>query len=148
MVLTTTDKYAAQFVIDDADAPLVLQRRWNLSCVNGYPSATFHQRRVLLHILLMGPAPDGLEWDHKDRDKLNNRRDNFRLVTRQVNTRNVDLQRNNSTGITGVRKFSDTRWEAYIYVNRVQQSLGTHRTLEMARAARHAAEEQLWGVHR
>jgi len=148
MVHVTTDKYAAQFVVDDADDALVYQRRWNLNCDNGYPSASFGGRRVLLHIMLMGPAPQGLEWDHRDRDKLNNRRGNLRLVTRRINTRNAGPQHNSTTGIIGVRRYNETRWEAYIYVKRVQKSLGLHDTIEKAATARREAEDQLWNVER
>jgi len=50
---------------------------------------TFNKNRkpLYLHRLLTG-CPDGLEVDHINRDKYDNRRDNLRIVTRSLNQQN------------------------------------------------------------
>jgi len=143
MNLTSTDGHI--FQIDDADHPAVSSHRWRLNRLAGYLSTNVAGRRVLLHIFLLGHAPDGLEWDHWNRDRLDNRRGNFRAVTRAINARNSDPQRNNTSGITGVRKYDARHWEAYIYVQRKFIALGRHATIEGAAAARRAAEDHYWG---
>lgn len=51
-----------------------------------------------------GAIGTGLQVDHKDLDKSNNRIANLRPVTRQVNCRNRPLRRDSSTGINGVTR--------------------------------------------
>lgn len=49
---------------------------------------------IHIHTLVMmtyvGPRPDGMEIDHIDRNKANNRLENLRYVTRKENMANVD----------------------------------------------------------
>lgn len=51
-------------------------------------------KRIALHRLVLELEPgDGLEADHIDGDKLNNRRSNLRIATRQQNGQNVPAKR-------------------------------------------------------
>ena len=45
---------------------------------------------------------EGFDIDHIDRNGLNNRIENLRAVPHAVNMRNTSLQKNNSSGVTGV----------------------------------------------
>lgn len=56
-----------------------------------------------------GPIGKGLQVDHKDLNKMNNKIENLRPVTRQVNCRNRHLRSDSSTGINGVRRRVRTR---------------------------------------
>jgi hypothetical protein len=42
----------------------------------------------MLHRLLLGRAPDGLWWDHKNHNTLDNRRKNLRAITPSANAQN------------------------------------------------------------
>lgn len=64
---------------------------------NGYPRVSYRndegvQRTEFVHLLVIrafvGPAPEGKECDHKDRDRANPRLDNLRYVTHQENIDN------------------------------------------------------------
>jgi hypothetical protein len=92
------------FQIDDADWEIVSKKRWRID--NGYPITDIKSSNtpITLHLFLLGPAPAGLQWDHKDRNKLNNCRENLRAVTPTVQQRNKGLQKNNNTGIKGVQR--------------------------------------------
>jgi hypothetical protein len=71
--------------IDDADLPLVQALR-----LRRHPAGYAQVARAsgaLLHRILMNP-PAGLEVDHINRDRLDNRRCNLRVVTRSVNGHN------------------------------------------------------------
>lgn len=62
---------------------------------------------VMCHVIIMmlktgGPLPDGMEVDHIDRDGHNNRIDNLRIVTRQVNVGNTSVRKDSKSGIKGV----------------------------------------------
>ena len=60
-----------------------------------------HSASRLAWTLVNGQIPDGLEIDHIDRDKTNNRIDNLRLVDRAGNLRNRKFSQN-KCGATGV----------------------------------------------
>lgn len=55
-----------------------------------------------------GAIPDGMEIDHINGDSTDNRIENLRLATREVNTRNRKKFRNNTSGSAGVS--SQERW--------------------------------------
>lgn len=56
-----------------------------------------------------------LQVDHVNRDKLDNRKKNLRLVTAGQNNLNKGLQRNNTSGNKGVHYHKENkRWVAYI----------------------------------
>lgn len=66
---------------------------------------THDGKRYLIHriicVLTCGISTEDVV-DHKDGNPFNNRRDNIRVVTQEVNTRNRNMQANNSSGVTGV----------------------------------------------
>ena len=47
-----------------------------------------HMHRVILERMLGHEIPEGMECDHVNRDSLDNRRENLRLVSRSENLRN------------------------------------------------------------
>ena len=80
------------------------------------------------------------EIDHRDQDKDNNRFDNLRDVTRQVNSRNHRIQNRNKTGVTGVFYEAKRRkYRASIRVNYKTIHLGRFDSIEDAAKARAAA---------
>lgn len=57
--------------------------------------------RIRLHRFLMQP-PKGMQVDHINRNKLDNRKCNLRIVTNQQNHFNRPINKNNKSGCTGV----------------------------------------------
>lgn len=98
MILYTHD-YGIPFEISDDDFYKVCNYKWTL---NGkYIRST---TRILIHRLLTN-CPKNLEVDHIDRDPLNNKRENLRVVNRATNNKNkasYNKYRNKSTGIYGI----------------------------------------------
>lgn len=72
--------------IDAGDYATVAPHGWYLN--GGYPVARIEGRLVYLHVLLVGKAPRGYHIDHINRNKLDNRRQNLRIVTAAENIRN------------------------------------------------------------
>lgn len=65
-----------------------------------------------------GPVPEGMEVDHINRNKQDNRIENLRLATREQNRANVDAYSNNTSGTKGVYfDSSKCSWVAKIKVN-------------------------------
>jgi len=70
-------------LVDDADFDWLSRSKWHCSN-DGYAVSGV----VVMHRLIMD-APDGMEVDHIDRNKLNNRRSNLRVCTHAENMRNI-----------------------------------------------------------
>jgi len=61
--------------------------------------------------------------DHIDGDTSNDFPGNLRIVLPEINSRNMKLKNNNTSGCTGVR-LSKGKWEAFVRVNGIQIYLG------------------------
>lgn len=88
--------------------------------------------------IFYGAWPDG-EIDHINHVRDDNRIVNLRAVDRRQNAQNTSLQRNNSSGVTGVSRIKG-RWRATIYHNGKRHDLGRYDTRSEAIAKRKAAE--------
>jgi len=147
-----TSKSRIPFQIDEADHDAVSYYSWHIDSA-GYPNTDAGKRptirKIHLHLFLLGRAPEGLEIDHINRDKLDNRRANLRFVTDTVNNRNTGIPANNTSGVKGVVWHRQTRkWQAQIKIPGRHIYIGLFNSLEAATAARLAAEAKLWGSDR
>lgn len=87
-----------------------------------------------------------IDLDHRDRDKLNNRKSNLRVCTRSQNQMNS--VRNNSSGVKGVCWHKHVRkWVATITVNYKNIHLGYFNDLVVANKARQNAELKYHGEY-
>jgi hypothetical protein len=100
-------------------------------------------RVIWLYMTARWPDP---EVDHDNQNPADNRWNNLREVTRQLNMKNQRLPRTNKTGYVGVtlRKTLTlgVRYRAYITVDGKERHLGYFGTKEEATAARMAASEK------
>lgn len=111
----------------------------------GYQPGLKKGRLVLLHRLIMN-APRGVEIDHINRNRLDNRRENLRFATDAENVRNAKLSKKNSTGFKGVYFCQVTiRWVAAIRVNGRNYHLGSYDSAEKAALAYDFAAIDLHG---
>lgn len=96
----------AYAVVDAADAERVNRWRWNLAPSGYAQRGGFFggkQRNFLLHRQLLGLIPcDGSLVDHINRDKLDNRRANLRLVTAAQNSQNRSSLAGSTSKFVGV----------------------------------------------
>ena len=132
--------------IDDEDAHLVSGRTFYLGR-NGYAYYSIwsdgKSRPHTLHQLIMGNHP-GMHIDHINRNKLDNRKKNLRVVTPQINQVNREPKKNR--GVTFRKKAKTNPWIAQIMVNRKQIHLGKYSSLNEAVAARVAGEIKYFGM--
>ena len=85
-------------------------------------------------------------YDHKDRNPLNNRRCNLRPCTRKENARNGVMQKNNKSGFMGVGwNKTYNKWMAYIGCNGEQDFFGYFENKDDAVKARLKAELEYFG---
>lgn len=79
--------------------------------------------------------------DHINGDTTDNRMDNLRVVEFSENMKNSKKYINNTSGIVGVRWYSQrSKWVAYISANGKRKQLGYYQSVEDAVAARNQAE--------
>jgi hypothetical protein len=122
-------------LVDDADHALVSRWKWRLA-PNGYARRSTYRGCMLMHRLVYGDVPAGLEVDHINRNKLDNRRANLRAVTHNVNQRNAPGGRNNTSGYKGV-SYDKARgkWRAATKHNGRHILIGRYSTPQEASAA-------------
>jgi len=84
-----------------------------------------------------GEIPDGMQIDHINGVKADNRIENLRVVTGFENAKNKRFSRKTLSGVPGVN-FSGGRWVATCMINRVVHRIG--RFTEIAEAARAVKE--------
>ena len=90
-------------LIDDIDIPLLEGRDISFT-QNGYGRVNLRNKTVLVHRLIhlaMGLNP-ALQTDHKNRNRLDCRRENLREASQTQNKGNSTKYANNSSGFKGV----------------------------------------------
>lgn len=98
-----------------------------------------------IHRLIM-EAIKGEYVDHKNRNTLDNRKENLRICTNQQNGFNSGIKKNNTSGIIGVCWCSSKkRWIATIKVNYKSIYLKSSKYKEEAIKARLKAEKRYFG---
>lgn len=127
--------------VDAADAPMLAQWRWSLHS-NGYvyrlETVDGRKHAVRLHRLLLGLSRgDDRQADHVNRDRLDNRRANLRVVTGAENKQNVRA-RGGTSRFRGVALHRPGRWIARF--GRVYLGVFTTEEEAAAAAARYRAQ--------
>jgi hypothetical protein len=98
----------------------------------------------LAFLYMTDNMPD--EVDHIDRNPKNNAWANLRPASRLLNNLNRGIQKNNTSGYTGVSRSSNKqKWVSHIRVNGIRIALGVFDDLDNAVAARKRAELEFWG---
>lgn len=117
-------------IVDDGDFEQLSAWKWHTNA-RGYAMRTTHTRdadnkrichKVYMHRQIIN-TPDGMLTDHINGDKLDNRRENLRVVTVKQNNWNTGIPSHNSTGVKGVY-WRANRWEAAISQNNRKVHLG------------------------
>ena len=126
--------------IDDKDFDWLNQWKWYRGARGHYAVRKQNHKIIRMHNLI-NKVPKGMEIDHIDRDTLNNRRANLRIVTHSQNMFNQGFSKNNSSGYVGISWHKWTKkWRAYISLKNKQIHLGVFSSLEKARLARKLAK--------
>jgi len=108
----------------------------------GYAVIWVGSKKVRLHRMILD-APANMLVDHRNGDKMDNRRENLRLATKSQNACNSKLPANNTSGHKGVYlNKSNGKWFAKVGVAGKAVALGTFNTQEEAIAARQAGERK------
>ena len=128
--------------IDKNDLEKVKQYKWYLK--NGYVLTNKKNndiyKRLRLHHLIIGKPIFGLEIDHKNGNKLDNRKQNLRIITHQQNIMNRKAK--------GYYWYKiNKKWRAMIQINKKIIHLGYFINRQDAINARKIAENKYFGIY-
>jgi len=143
----------AYTLIDEQDAALSWTA-WHRRA-DGYAAGTLrrthpyqgtnNRKTQLLHRVIL-QAPHGVEVDHINRNRLDNRRCNLRFATSGEQARNVSLNSRNTTGYKGVSFLPGARrWLASVVFDGATYRLGLFKSPEAAAFAYDFAARALHG---
>lgn len=137
----TPDGKVVMAIIDEADAGELCHFHWRLN-PNGYPVRyeCIRRRRkaVLMHRQILGinDLSRKLEADHINRNPLDNRRSNLRIVTHAQNMQNRKPHARSSSRYRGVHWNAETHnWRARCRLNGRYYHLGYFNSEDEAGAA-------------
>lgn len=144
-------KYGEQVVLlDDEDYNRIIKERYSLSVTwdktihNFYVAFTKKpegSNSKLLHRYLLNP-PRNMTIDHINRNPLDNRRCNLRVVTQFENNQNQSHNTTGKVGVTWHKK--DKVYRAYIKVKGKQIVLGSSKKFEEAVKMRISGEKKYY----
>lgn len=129
-------------LVDLEDLPSVQRTAWAVDPRGYVVGRVKGHGRTTLHRYLM---PDAKVVDHRNGNRLDNRRGNLRQCAQAENSRNTRLGSNNTSGAKGVTPVPGGRWRARIWVDRKEIHVGTFDTREEAAHAYDKAALELHG---
>ncbi|WP_134700545.1 HNH endonuclease [Ammoniphilus sp. YIM 78166] len=81
-------------------------------------------KTIMLHRWITD-CPDGMVVDHIDRNSLNNKRENLRVISAGENMQNRKIHSNNTSGVRGVSWYKKTgQWRVQICLQGKMKNLG------------------------
>jgi hypothetical protein len=135
-------------LVDDCDYEALSQYKWYM--VGGYAVRVINKPDggktwLSMHRQIMD-TPSGMDTDHINGDRLDNRRQNLRIATRSQNMANTKAHADNIKGLghKGVSK-AGKKWRARILHNGTNKHLGVFNTAEQAAEAYKQASLSLNG---
>ena len=126
-------------LVSPQHADILRSKNW-AKIPGGYAMTSSSGKTIYLHKLCL-PSPNGLEVDHRNHNKLDNRLENMRLATRQ---QNGAWRKHYRKGMKGVRRHHN-KWVARISIMGREIHLGSFETKEQAAAAYDAAAVKAYG---
>lgn len=136
----------ARAIIDRDDVDLVSQYKWGYDETNGYATSRYYN--TSMHRYIMNAKGSDIIVDHKNRNKLDNRRGNLRIADKSLNAINADLRTHNTSGVTGVSySRSKELWRSYINYKGNRIDLGWFKNKDDAIKSRLKAELKYYPDH-
>ncbi len=145
-LIPLTRGFSAQ--VDDNDFECINKYKWHLLS-SGYASRTSSKltgrKEILMH-RFVAETPSGMETDHINGDKLDNRHSNLRISTHAQNAANRGKQSNNTSGHKGVTWYAKrSKWQAQITVGKKHKTIGYFKDPKDAARAYDEAARKYFG---
>ena len=146
----TQGKYA---LVDNEDFEWLSQWKWVFN--NGYAVVSRYigggsknaKRATIYMHRLINKTPSGFETDHINRNKLDNRKENLRIASKNLNSINRGLRKDNTSGYKGVGwEKRRKKWYASIMINQKSKTLGCFNNIQDAIFIRQEAERKYHAI--
>ena len=132
------DKYQKQnsvCLVNKEDYSKVKNYKWYLS--HGYAKTKGINKNsgISIHNVIMDNIDMQVIYDHINKNKLDNRKSNLRIVTHQENAMNMGKKCTNTSGVTGVKKYDKDlilKWDAGITFGYQNINLGRYTNFDEA----------------
>ncbi len=113
-------------------------------CING----KYYREHRLIWEQHYGKIPAGMDIDHINQDKSDNRIENLRLATRSQNKANSKKHSDNKSGYKGVTYYKKyNKWMAQISHHYKKKTIGYFDTPEEAYEAYKKTAEEIFGKY-
>lgn len=130
-------------IIDRDDFDLVKKYCWHVN-YQGYAMTQIDKKKILMHRLLLNILDDkDILIDHKNRNRLDNRKSNLSKVRHRENSQNTKIYINNKSGVKGVVYDKNIKkYRSYISIDYKRIYGGNFDTLDEAALNRNKLEEK------
>lgn len=133
-----------EILVDDIDFDFLNQFKWHLC--NGYPATDLRSKGgevIYMYQMLLGF--DKLV-DHKDRNKLNNQKNNLRYANRAQNVANSNKRKNTTSRFKGVYwNTQRQKWQAEIIISGKKLFLGRFNSEILAAVSYKIKAKRIYG---
>ena len=148
-VIGKTSNKGTLFYVDLEDFEKIKEYTWALHHTGYIATHDDNHNWMLLHKLIMDDTENKYDIDHiKTEAKYDCRKNNLRIVTRSQNNSNKVLQKNNTSGVTGVHwDKSKKMWIAQIRKDKINYRIIQTKNYDEAVAARKEAEKKYFGEY-
>jgi len=129
-------------LIDIEDVEKVKDMKWSLDS-KGYPVTTINRiEKIRMHRMLLN---SDVEVDHENKNRRDNRKFNLRVASSSDNGANKSMQRNNTSGFTGVFWYKNTnKWQVNIQYYKEEFQLGYYKSKNIAISVRLKGEQLIF----
>ena len=130
-------------LVDDEDFDKLSVRKWHAAKSNTgwYAKAKINGKIVRMHRII---CPEFHKIDHKNRNTLDNRKENLRPCTNSLNQGNQGLKKNKTSRFKGVC-WENNKWLSSITNFGKTKTLGRFRSERLAAIAYDFAAQQVFG---
>lgn len=131
-------KEIGRAIIDTDDLQRCLERKWHIkrSKNTNYVMTNINGKQTFLHRFILNYYGDK-DIDHINRNGMDNRKNNLRIIEHSDNIRNQSIDRK------GIKRVPSGKYQVTITKNYKTHYLGTFETYELALDARTNAEKEL-----
>ena len=141
----TQGKFA---IVDDENFEWLNQWKWYFNSSLGYAVGQVDKKKMCMHRVILN-VPKGMETDHKNLNKLDNRRCNLRICDRSENNMNHKTRKDSASGYKGVyltkKDKRVKKWRSTIKIRDKRIFIGNFFSKEEAALAYNQKAKELFG---